>query len=135
MVVGLLLVWSKLAWLFCWKEAKEGMECHSSLLFQTIWKERNRRILKSVELPNQEIRFSFLCNFLEWIKGGVGVGTLVYLLCTLCCLFWLFNLLLLCISKKKTLKTIPDLAMEITEKENPIATKQNHMEIKSIITN
>ena len=32
----------------------------------------NRRAFDNVELLDQEVKFSFLCNFLEWTKGGLG---------------------------------------------------------------
>ena len=41
-------------------------------LFWTIRKERNRRAFQNVELLDQELKFSFLCNLLEWSKGGLG---------------------------------------------------------------
>ena len=43
-------------------------------LFWTIWKERNRRALNNVELLDQELKFHFMCNFLEWVKGGLKDG-------------------------------------------------------------
>ena len=48
------------------------MECCSSFLFWTIWKERKIIAFENVELSDRELMFSFLCNFLEWTKGGLG---------------------------------------------------------------
>ena len=44
----------------------------SLCLFWTIWKERHRRAFDNVKLSNQELEFSFLCNFLEWTKEDLG---------------------------------------------------------------
>ena len=44
--------------------------------FVCFGKERNRRGFESVELSDQELKSSFMCNFLEWNKGGLGVGSM-----------------------------------------------------------
>ena len=62
MAVDILLVWSglggaflsqrnapRLAWLLCWKEEKESMECRSSLPW-AVWKEKTRRVMLSFQI-------------------------------------------------------------------------------------
>ena len=39
-------------------------------------RERNRRALENVELSDQKLKSLFLCNFLEWTKGGLEVGSM-----------------------------------------------------------
>ena len=85
-------------------------------LFWTIRKDRNIRVFENVGLSNQELKFSFLCDLLEWSKQGLeqkplsmlilSIGSVtnkgriscfflwcavVYFLCIWHSTFWLFN--------------------------------------------
>ena len=63
-----------LSWHSCTirKRRKKAWNVTPLCLFWIIWKERNRRAFENVQLSNEELKFSFLCNFLEWSKGGLG---------------------------------------------------------------
>ena len=54
------------------KKIKKAWNVAPFCLFWAIWKERNRRAFEDAGLSNQELKFYFLCNFLEWTKGGLG---------------------------------------------------------------
>ena len=54
------------------KRRKKTWNVAPLCLLCTIWKERNKRAFENVELSNQEVKFSFMCNFLGWTKGGIG---------------------------------------------------------------
>ena len=51
------------------KRRKKAWDVAPLCLFWAIWKERNRKAFENVELSNQELKSSFLRNFLEWTKG------------------------------------------------------------------
>ena len=40
-------------------------------LFWTIRKDMNIKVFENVGLSNQELKFSFLCDLLEWSKQGL----------------------------------------------------------------
>ena len=60
----------RLAWSFCWKEVKESLEVAPLCLFWTVWKDRNIKAFENIELSEQELKFSFLCNFFELDQRG-----------------------------------------------------------------
>lgn len=53
------------------KKRRKAWNVAPLCLFWTICKERNKRAFENVELLDQELKFTFPCNFLEWFKGGL----------------------------------------------------------------
>ena len=61
---------------FVGKKRKKACNVAPLSPFWTVWKERNKRVFENVELSDQVLKFSFLCNFLIWTKGGLRVDSL-----------------------------------------------------------
>ena len=71
---------------------------------------RNRRVFDNAELLDLEFKSSFMCNFLEWVKGGLKDGSMSMvdfilsscslpcsaLVCAVCTLCAFFSCLLIC---------------------------------------
>ena len=51
------------------KRRKKARNVAPLCLFWTIWKEGNRRAFDNVEPSDQELKFSFLCNFVKRTRG------------------------------------------------------------------
>ena len=52
--------------LFIGRKRKKVWSATPLCLFQTIWKERNRRSFENMELSVQRLKFLFLCSLLSW---------------------------------------------------------------------
>lgn len=74
---------------FAGKKRKKACKVAPLCLSWTIWEVRNRRVFDNAELLDLEFKSSFMCNFLEWVKGGLRMDPCLWLI--------LFSLLVLCL--------------------------------------